>query len=73
MGEIDRATAARVLARISEGEMLRVLVGDGKTESASEIVLTAPAADVLRSILTRGLVREIKEADEKGVAGAAGD
>lgn len=64
MAAIDRAAAARVLARISEGEALRVLVGDGKTEPASEIVLTAPAADALRSILTRGLMREIRSSEE---------
>lgn len=64
MAAIERAAAVRALARISEGEALRVLVGDGKTEPASEIVLTAPATDALRSLLTRGLMREIKEVDD---------
>lgn len=75
--EVSRA-AARVLARIAEGEVLRVLVGDGRTEPASEIVLTAPWDAVLRSILTRGLTREIRgvlasEGDSPKLKGGADD
>lgn len=54
-----RAACERMMTRLREGERLRVLIGDGTAEPASEIVLTETADRGLRAILLRGLTMEI--------------